>query len=400
MMDVRLVTSRAKASAGGVRCVQNPSGTARCVVGNVASLFRGRFHRVFRIAIGAMLLGSAALKSWQYLQSPIPPYELQHFPGREPVLITFETFLGLWLISGALPVAARRAAIGCFSVFACFTFYEALVGKADCGCFGRVHVNPWYTFIMDLAIVLMLIFVAGPKRRGERGQADTPQTWPVVAALVIGSAAGIISTVLHPKPVTAANGLAIADGGKLVILEPHHWIGRRLPVLADIVSAVPALPEVGRVQQARDSRQDADGTGTAGLYKRPLGQRLAHGQWIVMFYHASCEECRHTIPIYENLARQNAASGTDTRVAFIRVPSDLTGFGAASGPGTSGPQLLHASPGLHGTLDDSHEWFATTPAVVQLMNGTVLRAATGSSAMNLKWLNTTATGQGSGITEQ
>ena len=139
--------------------MQNPGGTARCVVGNIASLYQGRFHRVFCIAAGATLLGSAALKSWQYLQSPIPPCELQHFPGLEPVLITFETFLGLWLISGTSPVAARRVAIGCFGIFACYTLYEAFAGKTDCGCFGRVHVNPWNTLILDVLLVLMLTFL-------------------------------------------------------------------------------------------------------------------------------------------------------------------------------------------------------------------------------------------------
>jgi len=373
MMDVRFVTSQAKGSAGGIRCVQNPGGTARCVVGNIASLNRGRFDRVFRIAVGAILLGSAALKSWQYLQSPIPPYGLQRFLCLQPMLTTFETFLGLWLISGASAIIARRVAIGCFGAFACYTFYEALAGKTDCGCFGQVHVNPWFIFILDASLVLMLKFLGKPGA-GKAGDSRwAQQKWPVAAAAAIGLAIGVTGAMLHPKVVSATNGLVVADGGKLVILEPHHWIGRHLPVLADIVN------------QHRNT---------------PIGRRLATGNWVIMFYHASCEECRHTIPIYENLARQNAASGTDTHVAFIRVPPDLTGLGAATGPGTASPQIFHASLALHGTLDNSHQWFATTPAVVELKNGTVLRVATGSRAMNLKWLGTTVTGQGPGIKEQ
>ncbi len=387
-MDIRLDTSQAKAPAGGVRCVQNPGGTPGCVVGNIVSLYRGRFHRVFCIAVGAILLLSAALKSWQYLQSPIPPYELQHFPGLEPVLIAWETFLGLWLISGALPIASRRVAIGCFSVFGCYAFYEAVSGRASCGCFGQVHVNPWLTVALDTAMVLALIFVAGPERQGSNGRADTRRhTWPVAAALAIGLAAGMITTALHPKPVAAANGLLTAAGGKLVILEPHHWVGHRLPVLTDIVQS---LPETTRLQQRGNSRHAGaagknsgiEATGARRLPKMPLDQRLAYGNWIIMFYHASCEECRHTIPIYENLARKNAAAGNGVRVAFVRVPSDFGGPGAATGSSADGPQLFHASPALHGTLDNSHEWFATTPMVVELHHGIVLRAVSGTSAMN------------------
>ncbi len=323
--------------------------------------------------VGITLIIAACLVLRQLVYSTVLYSGWKRPLNFEPVLAGWEIFLGLWLISGALPTSARRVAIGCFSVFACYTLHEALAGRIDCGCFGQVHVNPWYTFILDVSLVLMLKFLGKPGT-GKAGDSRwAQQKWPVAAAAAIGLAIGVTGAMLHPKVVSATNGLGVADGGKLVILEPHHWIGRHLPVLADIVN------------QHRNT---------------PISQRLATGNWVIMFYHASCEECRHTIPIYENLARQNAASGTDTHVAFIRVPPDLTGLGAATGPGTAGPQLFHASPALHGALNNSHEWFATTPAVVQLRDGTVLRAATGSRAMNLKWLGTTVTGQGPGIKEQ
>jgi hypothetical protein len=323
--------------------------------------------------VGTTVLAAAALKSWGFDLLPLAHGSPALAAIGPASLIAWETFLGLWLLSGTLPTAARRVAIGCFGVFACYTFYEALAGKADCGCFGQVHVNPWLTFILDVSIVLALTFLRKPDARKVPPSRWAQRKWPVAAAAAIGLLVGATVAMLHPKVVAAANGLASADNGRIVILEPHQWLHHRLPVLKHIVS-----------QRSN----------------RSLGRQLATGNWVIMFYHASCEECRHTIPIYENLARQNAASGTDTHVAFIRVPPDLTGLGAATGSGTAGPQIFHASPALHGNLDNSHQWFATTPAVMQLRDGTVLRAATGSRAMNLKWLGTTVTGQGPGIKEQ
>ncbi len=310
------------------------------------------------LAAGAMLLAAAPLGAWQLVRSPELPFGAQGRPGFEPALIGFEISLGLWLLSGALPKAARKVAVGCFSIFACYTLHEALAGRTDCGCFGQVHVNPWFTFILDVAIVLALLFLARPDGKDIDPSRWSRRKWPVVAAAAIGLAVGIPAAALHPKVVSAANGLATADSGKLVILEPHHWVGHRLPVLAHIVSAGAAKP------------------GVAGRRDLPLGRRLAFGNWTLMFYHASCGECRATIPVYEQLAQSEVNSGRMPHVVFVRVPS-------GSGIPTRG--LFHSPLPLHATLDATREWFAQTPIIVRLHNGTVTAAVTGTAAMNLPW---------------
>ena len=311
---------------------------------------RATIHRgVAGSAVGGVLLSAAILRLWHNSVAPLPAHSL------EPPLIAFEICLGLWLVSGALPKAARKVAVGCFSAFACYTFYEAIAGKADCGCFGQVEVSPWFTFVLDVAIVLSLVFLAKPPATPSRW---SKRRWPVVAAAAIGLAVGIAAAALHPKVVSAANGLATADPGKLVILEPHHWLGHRLPVLAHIVSTGTAAP------------------GVAGWHALPLGQRLAVGNWTLMFYHASCGECRETIPVYEQLAQSEVNSGRAPHVVFVRVPS---------GSGISTRGLFHSPLPLHATLDATREWFAQTPIIVRLHNGTVTAAVTGTAAMNLSW---------------
>ena len=175
---------------------------------------------------------------------------------------------------------------------------------------------------------------------------------------MIGVIAAIAVGILQPQQVAAGNGLLIADGGKIVILEPHKWIGRRLPVLRDIVTAASGRPR----QTDRET----------------LEKWLSKGQWVVLFYHASCQECQRTIPLYEALAERDAAARSGPRVAFVRVESDP--------PGPLPAGLFTTNLALHGTLDAKHEWFAATPAGVELRNGKVLAVATGKAAMNWVWV--------------
>jgi hypothetical protein len=313
--------------------------------------------------VGVTVITAGILDFWQCISFSYLPASPHHVFGLKAALIGWEIFLGLWLISGALPAVARKIATGCFSIFACYTLYEALAGKADCGCFGQVHVNPWYTFILDVGIVLSLLFFARSGGQNAAPSRWSRRKWPVAAAAGIGLAVGVAAAALHPNPAIVAKGLATADSGKLVILEPHKWRGHRLAVLADIVPTGASRPRA------------------AGRRVMSLSQRLAVGNWIIMFYHAGCGECRATIPVYEELAQQETLSGKRAHVAFIRVPS---------GSGMSSRGLFHSDLPLHAALDANHQWFATTPIVVELRDGIVHRVATGRSAMNWQWMNTGA----------
>ncbi len=347
--------------------------------------WRGLLLSVVRLAITVLLIYAAG-GALQFTNSRVPLTGVRGLPGFDPALIAWEIFLGLWLISGAFPKAAQRVAIGCSSLFACYTLFEALAGKIDCGCFGQVRVNPWFTFVLDVAILLALRFSA--KLRGNNADPSrwSKRKWPVAAAAGIGLLMGVGSAVFRPYPIAAANGLVTANSGKIVILEPNKWIGRRLPVLANIVQSQPVT---GMIQATGDHLQNADATGVSRQHEIYLSTPLAHGRWIVMFYHASCDECRATIPIYEGLAQQQETSGQKPHAAFVRVPS---------GSESSVPHnLFHSNIPLHATLDSSHQWFAQTPAVVELNNGVVVRGVSGAAAMNLNWLGL-AGGDNDGMT--
>ncbi len=321
-----------------------------------AWLVRSGLLHTFRIAVGLLLFCAAVLKAWQFTHSLVRPAGLEGLTGFIPALIGWEMFLGLVLISGVFGNAVCWAAIACFSLFGCYALYEAVSGYASCGCFGQVPVNPWCTAALDAAVVLGLVFLARPAgQRPKAGKARAPwrrlQVVAIVAGAAIGLAVGIAAAELHPRPRTVVPGVSFFNGGKLVLLEPTQWIGHRFPLLKYI-----ATPE-GRPS---------------------VGAAFAHGSWVMLLYHADCDECRQAIPVYEAFATQVGASPTALRVALIRVPEDLPA------PAPTAPFGVNAA--LRASLDSSHAWFVETPAALEIRRGGVIAAASGSAAMGLGWL--------------
>ncbi len=120
------------------------------------------YLRIAMNLVGVIVIIAGVLDFWQHISPSVLPASPHEIFGLKSALIAWEMFLGLWLIGGALPEAARRVAVGCFSVFACYTLYDAFAGRADCGCFGQVHVNPWFTATLVVAIALALVFLDNP----------------------------------------------------------------------------------------------------------------------------------------------------------------------------------------------------------------------------------------------
>ncbi len=98
-------------------------GPLRCR--STISSFARAAPRLVAACAGASLLLAATLKAGQIISPP----SLSQSPDLLAVGVVWEFFLGLWLISGALPKAARKVAIGCFSVFAQWFATTPIVGE-------------------------------------------------------------------------------------------------------------------------------------------------------------------------------------------------------------------------------------------------------------------------------
>jgi hypothetical protein len=154
---------------------------------------------IWRYLIGVVLLAAAGLKLYGFAVSPIPKVGWYSAPDVQTVAVTWEILLGVWLMSGWLPVGSWGAATSTFTVFAAVSGLLGWQGVAHCNCFGHLPASPWYAFAVDLA-VLAVLAAARPRlealkpavlRNGalEFGRAV------VVVALLLGLAAAVAHLV-------------------------------------------------------------------------------------------------------------------------------------------------------------------------------------------------------------
>jgi thiol-disulfide isomerase/thioredoxin len=120
-----------------------------------------------------------------------------------------------------------------------------------------------------------------------------------------------------------------AGSGKIVILEPLQWIGKRLPILSSV----------------------------------DVKDQIATGDWTVVLYHSDCPACREAMPTFEQQARSGAPVATIEMPPYAAADSEL---------------VPPSSACLRGRLSDKREWFATTPVVMRVRDGTVVSAREGS----------------------
>lgn len=245
-------------------------------------------------------------------------------------VIEFEVLLGVWLIFGIAQRASWRCAIAIFLVMACITFVKAVRGEESCGCFGAVPVSPWYMFGLDVAATIALC----KWRPLWEANADGETPRRVVARPRIALLTVVAGLTIYVCAVGAkfAPGRISADGrmpvNRIVLLEPDQWNGQRLPVVEFI-----------------------DG-----------GKQFESGQWFIVFYHDGCPNCADVISDCESLVRQANGHVDSPRFAMVEVPPYGSGkvFGKIPHP------LFFIT-----RLDESHDWFVQTPAVVSVVDGIV-----------------------------
>jgi len=290
-------------------------------------------YDVVRIVLGLVLLTAAALKGHQLATEPVAGTGLLTSRWFLIGVVEFELFFGLWLWFGLYPRRTWQLALLCFSTFGCVSLYKALSGEATCGCFGRVPVNPWYTLVLDLAAVATLLgfrpaSVAESSPRpvagegpGVRARTGTRLGW-VLAILLLPGIAAALATASYQAATLDESGAVLGDG-EFQVLEPEKRIGKRFPLLDYI----------------------------------DVGNRLAEGEWVVLFFRHGCPKCLQEIARYEALARCSVTDRTLPQASLIEVPP----YGDAKALG-----LLLGAPCALGRLSHENEWFVETPAVFQI----------------------------------
>jgi thiol-disulfide isomerase/thioredoxin len=287
-------------------------------------------YDVIRILLGLILLTAAALKGHELVTGPTANQGLLTSRWFLITLVECEFVFGLWLLSGLYPIPTRRLALLCFGTFSLVTLYKALSGAESCGCFGKLPVNPWVTFVLDASAVAALLKFRPSCTHHSRGRFPRLRLATVaVLALGIGTPLGLAMTSYTPAAVTAEG--EIIGESKFVVLNPEAWRGKRFPLLRYI----------------------------------DIGNQLAAGTWLVVLYHHDCPDCREAIPKYEQMAQDIAGQPDILRIALIEMPPYAD---------TVHSPVSRDTPCTLGQLNGAKEWFVTTPAAALLSNGSVKRA--------------------------
>lgn len=236
--------------------------------------------------------------------------------------VQIELAVGLWLLSGWRLTVARSATISLFVVFAIFSLYRALAGHESCGCFGQFTVNPWWTFILDVTVVICLTIVP------QNVLQAIPRSSPMRAAAFVGGYVVMVAITLSPffwpqRSAADAPGVSVKSG--LMILDPGKWIGKQFPI---------------------------------GEFLSPR-VNLEYGEWTVLIYHHDCPQCQAALPSYYALAELSAANGGNRRILLIETPPYANKMRDA------------VTAAVHVRLADEQEWFVQTPIEIQIQDGQV-----------------------------
>lgn len=298
-------------------------------------------YDVVRVAAAAVLLTAAGLKAHQLATSPVLG---DGFLDSRWVLIAtveFEIFFGLWLLANILPVWTRRAAIGLFALFAAVSLYKALTGHASCGCFGRVEVNPWWTFLLDAAIALSLlrwhlrdvVMLHNAHGRGvPRHHLFHLRTVAVVGSWSLISIPIIVAVWGYEPSVLAEDGVVRGDD-EFVVLEPEEWMDKRFPLLSHIEN----------------------------------GEELASGSWIVVIHRRDCPKCSEIVRSLKKDSHGEKVGCEADSIALVEVPG-RDEYRREMRPEVVGVKTM--------TLDNGREWVVSTPVVLSVSDGVVTRVHT------------------------
>lgn len=300
----------------------------------IESVFRNiekpnrKMHKIFNASIpyviGILLFISATLKAYEL--STVPVTVNGNFSSRvfSTGVVLIELAFSLVLLNGFWIQQVWKATITLFILFAGFSLYKALAGFESCGCFGRVQLNPWWTFLMDILVLVML-----SRSKPEANVVTLFDRLRLRTALLFfvfaGGAVGFFNLTYEPT-VLNNNGTIIGESN-FVVLEPEAWIGQPLPI--------------GSMINVFD--------------------QMKHNECILLLYHYDCSKCREVLPRYEQLAANQLSD--DSTIALVEVP-----------PYSS---KLHSSTDklLHGKLADTKDWFVSTPIEIRLENGVVTQVS-------------------------
>jgi len=178
------------------------------------------------------------------------------------------------------PLAAWCAGMLSFASFAAASLYFGLAGRASCGCFGAVHVNPWLALGLDL-VILTGLFIGRPDLRplrvhpqrvlldALRALANPVLTFAglvgvalVVAALTFGSPRAALAHLraerLSVTPQVVHLGLGAPNELRRIAVEVQNWTDQPITIIGGtndcaccVIQELPVVIPAGEARSIR-----------------------------------------------------------------------------------------------------------------------------------------------------
>jgi hypothetical protein len=145
----------------------------------------------------------------------------------------------------------------------------------------------------------------------------------LVVFLLAGAGAGLVMAGTVTSTLDKQGRLS--GSGRWVIVDPAAWPGQRLPLLSYI----------------------------------DIGDQLAKGEWIVVFYRHNCHRCKAAMPRYRGDAQQMIEKRSRARFALV----EMSPYGDLGMP---------TDPCVRGKLSDGKRWLLDSPVELQMKDGVVL----------------------------
>lgn len=297
--------------------------TANKVVSEVES-------KIVMSVAGAILIIASILKAHQLLTEPIVSTGFWESWLFFIIQIPLELGLGIWLISGLFKKACWLLSLIAFAGFIGITFIKGIAGAESCGCFGKVHVNPWITLLAIDTPLFALLAIFRPK-----GQKLLPPPWPTakhffaVAIPTFLILATIVPVLVLNKPPSKTS--------KYEVVNPKEWLN----------------PQGG----------NANTTAQWPLLEHiDIAESIKTGLVVVFMYHYDCPTCKEAIPDYEKM--NQTLSGNQIKLCYIDIPPYAPQENNPVPPDTAA---------LVGKLDSTKTWYIQTPLVVLLNNGSCVQ---------------------------
>jgi hypothetical protein len=177
------------------------------------------------VVLGAMLIAAALLKLEGISSGALGQSLVGFSPAVQFAAIEAELLLGSWLLSGWARRQVWLISILFFLSLGGVSLYLGLIGQSSCNCFGRIHLNPWGSFGIDLLCVTAL-FLCRPLPH--TSSLAEQSGWYREAALVATGAGAILAVVV---------GFVLLFAGN-----PANFLAR---LRGEQISVEPAVSSIG-----------------------------------------------------------------------------------------------------------------------------------------------------------